>query len=245
MEEQQLFITAMCQRWAVIERQTLDCFGDEAALFINVANDWSDILGAILDSYPEERDRDNLILCSLSGLLKEITWLNFVFLAGNYPLLSARLRFIWELIYRAYYAEGKTSGLLDEKMKWLQDRESNLNWPNCIEPSLKELFEKARRKFTEADQRQYRALWKKLHVYVHPSAYLADRITGSSALLTGDKFDLAWARDSLIIGKDIFDLVFFAVLMFHAKAIAQVRERGLIVRYRLVGDFLRGKGPSH
>ncbi len=47
----------------------------------------------------------NLVLFTLSGLFKEAGWFHSIFVAGNYPLLLSQIRFVWESMFRAYFAE--------------------------------------------------------------------------------------------------------------------------------------------
>src|SRR5262249_27748627 len=123
---------------------------------------------------PPDR-RSNLVYLAAVGLMKEIHWLSMLFLAGNYPLLKGRLRFNWELIYRAHFIENyhqtdpkkppSPGPSIGEKLTWWETHEKKLNWTNCLEPSLRKVFaladhEKAVREF-------YHERLNDLHRFAH------------------------------------------------------------------------------
>lgn len=86
------YIEQRCIDLIKVERKTLKRLGKKAHVFIDVANDWLDINRAILDTYPG-RQAWSFLLITFWGLFKEVTWLQFFFAAGNYPLVLSRLRF--------------------------------------------------------------------------------------------------------------------------------------------------------
>jgi hypothetical protein len=214
----------MCGRLAEIERETLEQLGEtKGGFFVNVANDCLDINSAIQDAYPGQH---NLVLHTSSGVFKEVRWFHFFFVSGNYALLLSRLRFVWESVYRAYFAENYPLGgqqpwpapgpSPDDKLTWLDAHERDLNWDRCLAPVLRRAFPLADR---EAEVRaHYEARWQGLHKYVHPSAYLAGRMIGESALHVTDSFDREWALETVGIASEVFDLVWLAVLGHHPDA---------------------------
>src|SRR5262249_51506717 len=95
-EIQSSWIEQQCARLVPIERETLNKLGEEkGAFFVSVANDWLAINSAVMHTYPDEQ-RCNLVVLTFFGLFKEVCWFHSFFVAGNYPLLLSRLRFVWE-----------------------------------------------------------------------------------------------------------------------------------------------------
>jgi len=206
-ERQILWVEGTCARLAPIERKTLEKLGEEkGGFFMWVANDWLEINSALIDTYPGEQAH-NLVLVTFWGLFKEVCWFHFFFVSGNYPLLLSRLRFVWESVFRAYLAENYPIGSerpwsppgpsSDDKLAWLAEHERDLNWDRCIEPVLRTVFPLAD---SEEEVRDfYKARWKELHKYVHPSAYLAERMIGESALHVTDNFDEEWSAPRFLV----------------------------------------------
>jgi hypothetical protein len=217
------WVREMCGYFAEVEAETGRVLGKEKAnYFVEVDNDRMSILQAINVAYPGEQ---GIVLYSAVGLAKEVAWLRFFFVAGNYPLVLARLRHIWEFVFRAYFADTyvqtghrsfPTPGpSLDDKLGWLEAHGSDLNWPRCIEPVLRAVHPPADR---EAEVRErYHGLWRHLHQHVHPSAHLTGRLAESGLVLT-DGFDEEWAKETLAVAADVFDLVWLAILHRYPKA---------------------------
>jgi hypothetical protein len=167
------------------------------------------------------------------SLFKEVQWLQLHFLSGNYPLLDRSLRFVWEMIYRAYYTDTSTSESspdlsLDDKISWLEERESNLGWGNCICPMLGKVFPLVEQE--QEVREHYRQLWQSLNRYAHPSVGLVSRMIGESALLFTDSFDEVWAREIIQDATEVFDLIWLAVISRFPKCaplLAQ-QEYGLV-----------------
>jgi hypothetical protein len=232
-ERQTLWVEEMCRSLAEIERKTLEKLGEEkGGFFIQVGNDWLKINSAVMDAYSGERGY-NLVLHTFGGLFKEVYWFHFFFVTGNYPLLLSRLRFVWESVFRAYFAEHFPLGphrswaapgpSPDDKVAWLKEHEGPcLNWDGCIEPVLRIVFPLADREKEVRDF--YKAEWNELHKYVHPSAYLADKMIGESALHVTDNFDKKWALEAVGVATKVFDLVWLAILRHHPVAFEKVER---------------------
>jgi hypothetical protein len=104
-DKQPLWTEEMCKLLAPVERETLEKPGEEkSGFFMTVANDWFAINTALQAAYPGARDH-NLVVFTFWSLFKAVRWLQFLFVAGNYPLLLGHIRFVWESVYRAYVAE--------------------------------------------------------------------------------------------------------------------------------------------
>ena len=80
---------------------------------------------------------------------------------------------------------------------------------------------------------RYRFLWRRLNQHVHPSLALLDRLIDPATLLARDTFDPKWAADTLAIGTDVFDLVWFVVLQRFRRCVAQVVNKRLCSEYAL------------
>jgi hypothetical protein len=227
----------MCDRLADIEQITVDRLGEKKGhQFVLIIDDWLAINGAIFDSYRHD-ELNNLVLLTFWGVFKELTWFHFLFVSGNYPLLKSRLRFVWESMFRARYAQTYSGPQMpgpspDDKVAWLEAQERHLRWSNCIEPVLRELFTLADRDQEVRDH--YHERWNELHRYVHPSAYLAGRMIGDSALHFTDKFDEGWALDTIAAATDVFDLVWLTVLKTFPKAGDRLFEQKLSADYPIL-----------
>jgi hypothetical protein len=131
-------------------------------------------------------------------------------------------------VFRAYFAEHYPLGPCrawdvpgpsgDDKLGWLDVHGRDLNWDRCIEPVLRSVFPLADRELEVRDH--YQALFKHLHRYAHPSAYLTGRM--SAELLAMDAFDEEWARESIDVGASVFELIWLAVFAHHPEAFERV-----------------------
>jgi hypothetical protein len=248
-DKQPSWIEEMCKLLAPVERETLEKFGEEkGGFFITVANDWLAINTALLAAYPVEREH-NLVVFTFWSLFKEVRWFHFLFVAGNYPLLFSRMRFAWESMFRAYFAERYPLGPCqrwdppgqspDDKLAWLEKHGGDLRWDTCVEPVLRTVFPLAERE--EEVREYYKALYKHLHRYAHPSAYLTGRMTAELHAL--DAFDEDLALETIDIGAKVFELIWLAVFAHHAEAFERVEP--LSAKYpvlRSVFEDVRGSG---
>jgi hypothetical protein len=228
-----------------IAEETFRSLGKEqAGYFTSLANDWIDILSAILDAYSKDEIFDSLMYIYFSGLFKEVYWFQLLFLAGNYPLLHRSLRFVWEMIFRAYYVDtyvrkspddpeppGPT---IDDKVRWLAKHEREMfQWGKFMKPTLRRLLPQA--KGTEIEK-YYKSLWDKLNEYVHPSkALLLDRmVVNALGFLMTDSFDKEWASETIETATKIFDLVWLAVISRFPNCAELIAQRGLLLEYPIV-----------
>jgi len=141
-----------------------------------------------------------------------------MFLAGNYPLLLGRLRFIWELVFRALEAdccEQESGPTVDDKHEWLARNEKSMGWRTPILPLLERLFPMDNQKEIE---NCFKPTWDTLNCYVHPSAILRDDLIEESGLLFRDAFDEKLANKALHYATEVFELVWLAVLWRFPKA---------------------------
>ena len=65
-----------------------------------------------------------------------------------------------------------------------------------------------------------------------------DRLIDPSTLLGRDAFGPKWASDTLAIGTDVFDLVWFTVLRRFPRCVRQLAREGLCESYALTKELL-------
>ena len=210
------YLSQVCDHLKEIEQESVLKLGREQAFhFVELANDWIDIQAAISRTYSYKELVQGLVYFYFVSLFKEVQWFQLHFLSGNYPLLGCRLRFVWEMIYRAYYTdiyadESPPGPSLDDKILWLKQCESTLHWGNCIYPMLGKVLPVVER---EPEVREhYRKLWQSLHKYAHPSMDLASRMMGESVLLVTDSFDETWATEIIQDATEVFDLIWLTAI---------------------------------
>ncbi|MGE0684833.1 MAG: hypothetical protein AB7P69_28475 [Candidatus Binatia bacterium] len=228
------YILEVYGRLSEIEQESIHTLSEAQAFhFVELANDWIDIQMAIGHTYSRDELTQSLVFTYFLYLFKEVQWFQLHFLSGNYPLLGRGLRFVWEMIYRAYYTdtyagESQPGPSLDDKIVWLEERESTLGWGNCICPVLGKVFPLAEQE--QEVREHYHQLWQRLNRYVHPSVELVSRMMGESALLVTDSFDETWATEIIQDATEVFGLIWLAVISRFpkcARLLAQ-QEHGLV-----------------
>jgi len=231
-----------------IAEETFRSLGKErAGYFTRLFNDWIEIQGSICNTYSEDELSDGLMYIYFSGLSKEVHWFQLLFLAGNYPLLHRSLRYVWEMIFRAYYVDTyarESAGdpeppgpTVDNKAEWLAQHERAMfQWHKFMKPMLLRLLRQA--KGTEIEE-YYKALWDKLNEYVHPSKSLLDRmVVPVSSLLVRDSFDKEWASETIETATMIFDLVWLAVILRFPRCVELIAQKRLHLEYPIVTTAL-------
>jgi hypothetical protein len=206
--------------------------GDEkAALFVELSNDWIDLHAAIAGTYLEGEPLGSLVYADFVGLFKEINGLQLLLFGGAYPTFCRSLRFVWEGMFRAHFADHYSESdsadsdppgpSVDHKIAWLEARKPRPNWKTVVEPTLRAVLP-----CIEHDRipDHYQPLWQTLNRCVHPSAELRYKLIGPSALLVTDSFDSAWAAESVQAASDVFDLVWIAVLSRFPKCVPLLKN---------------------
>lgn len=232
-----------------IAEETFSSLGEEqAGYFTSLANDWIDILSAILDTYSKDELPDSLMYIYFNGLFKEVYWFQLLFLTGNYPLLHRSLRFVWEMIFRAYnvdtYVRKSPSDpeppgpTIDDKVEWLAQHEREMfQWDRFVKPTLRRLLPQM--EGTEMEV-YYKSLWDKLNKYVHPSTALLYRmVVDVPGSLMTDSFDEDWAAEIIETATKIFDLVWLAVISRFPGCAELVAQKGLLLEYPIVTAALK------
>jgi hypothetical protein len=228
-----------------IAEETCRSLGEEQAMhFINLANDWIDILSAVLDTYSKDELSNSLMYIYFNGLLKEVRWFQLLFFSSNYPLLHRNLRFVWEMIFRAYHVDTYSldspeppGPTIDDKVEWLAQHETKLfTWDKFMKSTLRQLLHQA--EGTEMEE-CYHLLWKKLNEYVHPStALLARMVVDVPGFLMTDSFDKEWASETIQAATMIFDLVWVAVISRFPRCAELIVQKGLHLEYPIVTTVL-------
>ena len=242
LEQPKLFIPTFCTQLAEIESQTREQLGGAADHFQTMLGDCLAINLAILSLYSLS-EQLNLVYHACWGMLRELKWMHFHFLAGNYPWVKGRLRYLWEGTFRGYFVEKLAAPPVrarnvDEKLAWLENHKPRLDWNNCIVVTLRSVFPLASTEAKVAGH--YHQLWQELNRYVHPSEYLLCRMVDDSCLHVKDAFDLAWAKDTIRASIDVVDLIWLAVLLFHDRAIEAIAAEKLEANYPIVDQLLAG-----
>src|SRR2546427_3547396 len=210
------YLSDAYDRLKEIEQESVLRLGREKAFyFMELANDWIDIQAAISRAYSYNELTQGLVYFYFFSLFKEVQWFQLHFLSSNYPMLGRGLRFVWEMIYRAYYTdtymgESPPGSSLDDKISWLEQHESTLRWGNCIYPVLGRVFPLVEQE--QEVREHYRQLWQSLNRYVHPSVDLVSRMIEESSLLVTDGFDETWATEIIQDATEVFDLIWLAVI---------------------------------
>jgi hypothetical protein len=107
MKDHGTFLKQFFQGLVEAEQEALARLGDKKGrLFIDIVNEAVAVNGAIVREYRAE-ELDNLVFLAAQGVFKEARWLHLFFVSGHYGLLKSRLRFIWEWVFRAFWAESK------------------------------------------------------------------------------------------------------------------------------------------
>jgi hypothetical protein len=206
-KKQQSVLSKIQEHCAEAEKETLAAFGEGGAhFFTDLWNDSFTITHALGQTYSEQERFESLLAFRLENCLTfsmELYWLHMLFSYANYPIVFQRLRFLWEMIYRAYYADcyGKSLAVegdgpgrsIDDKAAWLESEEEKrrLDWRSVFEPVLREVFPDTRNgKFPEQSPR---SIWKQLNKYVHPSAGLLDKMIDLDGM-SMNRFNETWAR---------------------------------------------------
>ncbi len=197
--------------WGNVRRETIDTIGEKEALKIIDfhANNWIDIVGWIWSRYQKD-EQMNIVSFQFSRVFKEIYWLQYLFLAGNYPAMYKNLRFLWEMMAQAYYVDSQYPNLsLDEQFAKARLIEDHTQGWNIVQATLCSVLRKSGNKIVH----QFKPLWSELNRYVHPSVKQLDMIAEEdfSSLVT-DSFHEALAKEVLKVTDSVLDTVNAIVL---------------------------------
>jgi len=188
-----------------VAQETIETLGEEAiGYWVDAYNTCIDIDIAITKSVPRETLVRSLLNLRLVELYKGMSWLLFLFAAGNYHMLARELRFIWEAVCQAYYVDTLLPELgVDEKTAKLSKKKYR-GWR-----MIKEVLLDVLPAWTEELGSECRRLYDQLSKMVHPTRQEFDLkvLEGSGALLVTDTFVESIALETLDMARRIFDIV--------------------------------------
>jgi hypothetical protein len=245
----QSFLSQVFERCREIERQTVEVLGEEDAdVFVNIWNDSLQFENAIDQIYGHDEWTQSLVAVRLWEFSRELVNLQTLFLCGNYSLLRSRLRFIWEMIFRGFYADtyekkspkdpDKPGPSIDDKSVWLENLEEDrgLGWGKLIKPTLCRVCPLAEKEAKVLDY--YHKLWTDLNKYVHPTHFLVETMIDRDVILI-DRFSEEWARETVTVATDVFDLIWLAVIARFPGCLEIVAKQDLIVQYPRTKEILK------
>jgi hypothetical protein len=198
-----------------IADETKASLGEETCgLFLFLYSDLVDVWGAIGDVYGSDTALTSLVAADLYALSKELLWLHRLWHWSAYPLVYRNLRVCWEMMFLAYHVDtfadrhpedaDPPGRNLDDKVDWLHRRCRRKLWDKIIGPLTAE--------FTSAEDLQgYQQIWGALNKACHSTKQLRDKMVNDSSLFVKDAFDEAWARESLSVSGQVFELIWLIV----------------------------------
>jgi hypothetical protein len=189
---------------------------DQTALFVNLSNDALLIGGAVQNAYPQDELLTSLVLFDLGAIHHQIFGMGFDFWCGRYAEVGRALRFAWESIFRAFYADhylilkpgakDPPGSSLDEKTEWLDQWRQP--WNTIVLPVLRHTFSN----WSEEELRgHFRPLWDRLNSVAHPSHDWRISGVGESARHIWFHFDEQLARQLLADASEVFSLIWLVV----------------------------------
>jgi hypothetical protein len=199
----------------------------ESHCFVNLYNDWLDLVGGTLAAYPGDEALSSLVAADLLSLGKEILWMHRLLHWGCYPLVHRNLRYVWELVCLAHFADtlevsvpeitdppGET---VDAKAAWLKNHDRRINWRSVIRPIVDRVIDREER-------RHYSQLWGGPNRTVHASHELRERMMGESGLAVKDAFGLKWAKETCASAAAVLDVIWLIVLRRFPKIIPLLHD---------------------
>lgn len=206
-----------------VSKETSAHLGERAFCFVHLYNDWLDICGTFAIAYSQDLPQTSLVAADFFSLGKELHWLHRLLHWGNYPLISRTLRYNWELMFRAYYADVYQPSVpgdadlpgssVDEKVEWLESRGPGLHFHSLIVPILNVLV-------PDREHKLYKGYWRELNQHVHPTKDLRYRMVEESALAVRDGFDQQWAESTINLACEVYDLIWLMTLHRFPKCVS-------------------------
>ena len=212
-----------------VAEETIKNLGEDSiAYWVDAYNTCIDIESALLKGIDKETLEKSLLHLRFGELFKELSWLRFLFLVGNYPMLARELRFTWEAICQAYHMDAQFSELdLDAKTAKLSKKKyRGLPIINKVLPDILPLW-------TDQLKRQYRSLWNQLSEMVHPTRLEIDLkvLEGSGALLMTDTLVESIALETLDIARRVLDVVWCAAFAEYPQLSEGFRKEPYLVEH--------------
>lgn len=210
--------------------ETIGALGKEEALHIIDfhGNNWIDIYRWVTAEYEEEIVRSSLLFFYYARLLKEIYWMQLLFLMCNYPAVYRDLRYVWELIFQGYFIDSRFSEEnLDRRVEIARELEKKMYGWRLVNSVLKGLG------FSDDGIEKYiHPLWGYLNKHAHPSPVQFEEIARADfSLFFRDTFNKEMAVSLLRKTDAVFDLINYAVLKRFPEAVDLAGE------YRFLNEW--------
>ena len=110
-----------------------------------------------------------------------------------------------------------------------------MRWANVFEPTLRAVLRVPDKQGRDLDY--YHRLWKNLHKYVHPSHFLVETMIDRDGLVI-DRFNEEWAKETIEVCTDIFDLIWLVVITRFPGCVTDLDPKKLTVKYPLTTQVL-------
>jgi hypothetical protein len=226
------------QHTAILEQTAKETLArlcpEDAWVFVDLSNDQIDVLNAVSQVSGSDEVHHSLVLFDLTGQPQQLFVMGVDLLHGRYEDVRRALRFVWESAFRAFYADCFTllcpadpnppGPTIEDKIDWLDRRGRQLNWGNLV---LRHLFPGQTRDEIEA---QFQPLWKRLNAAVHPSAeWRAGGLQEPNRHLWFH-FDEGQARQLIDDARNVFTLVWVAILQRFPLAAASLAGNSNVFR---------------
>lgn len=194
--------------------------------FVTVMTSAIDLRCALTTAYDEIDLPDRLLALDALTLDRHLYEMYVDFYSGRYESAGRTLRFLWEMLFRAdfadQYAERKPNATdgpgetLDDKVRWLHcwEKKKGLNW-NTVVAGFKDLFPTA----VSVAVAYFRPIWDRLNEVVHPSGHWRDASAGDSSRIAWPNFDADLARQLLADLIAVVPLFWWLILLRHPKAV--------------------------
>jgi hypothetical protein len=218
------------EHWKSVRKETITHLGEEDALHLIDfhANNWLDISTWISSQY-SRKEQMNIVDFQFLRLFKEIYWLQFLFLTGNYSTVYRNLRYTLEMISQAHYIDLNYHDLtLDEQIEKMKVIEEEIYGWKLISNVLCEILDSDKEKI----QNKYKPLWNRLNKHVHPSAKEMDNVASKDfSSLIIDSFNESLSRKVLADTNKIFDIVYAVIF----KKFPKIKD--LALKYKFINQW--------
>ncbi len=154
-----------------------------------------------------------MVFAEFQRIFKEIYWLQFLFLSGNYSVVCRNLRHDLEMMAQAYFIDRELPCLsIDAKMDQMIEMENDkderkFGWA-VVKPVLRDVLNCSE----EYSDRTFQSTWAYLNKHVHASAERTNLVADEDpASFVMDSFNSELAKVTLIVTDKVMDLVFAIV----------------------------------
>jgi len=225
--EQELGLLDVQQgRWREVARTTIETLGEETvAYWVDAYNTCIDLVPEIDRHYPKEILSHHLLTYRFWELYKQLPWLWFLFLVGNYPVLARELRFTWEAFSQAYVIDVRFPRLdIDSKIKKLNKKKYR-GWPAIL--TAYEILPGS------IGGKENRSIYDHLSLIAHPTRLELDLrlLRAGGAPLITDTFEERTADGLLIAAKLLFDKVWTIAFLRYPDVARPLSEISGFVRH--------------